>query len=238
MKGAIILEAGREFDLKQVGARAYSSAATDSGWLPCPMPAIYSDERMRPYREWLPANNFDSITSLGGSFVSDRIEDYYFTPWDLDYGRLIRFDHDFVGREALETMATQTHRRKVSLVLHPDDVAAVLHSQMSPGQNAKWMELPTPHYSSYPYDSVRNAKGDHIGVSMFGSFLAPDKAMVMLAVVDEEYGAEGTDLTIIWGEPNGGSKRPTVERHVQMQIRATVSGWPFSQQARSGYRPG
>jgi len=39
---AALLEAGREFGLKQVGARACSSAAAESGWVPSPLPAIYA----------------------------------------------------------------------------------------------------------------------------------------------------------------------------------------------------
>lgn len=234
---AQILEAGKEFGLLQVGARAYSSAAVDSGWLPCPLPAIYSGEDMRAYREWLPATSFDGIAALGGSFVSDKIDDYYFTPWEIDYGRLIRFDHDFVGRDALEKRQHDTHRRKVSLVIHPEDAAAVYRSQMVLGENGKAMEVPTAHYAAYPYDTLLDSKGNRVGVSTYTSFLAPDGAWVALAVVDEAVAAEGSELTIVWGEPNGGSNRPTVEPHKQMPLRATVSGWPFSKVAQQGYRP-
>lgn len=232
-----ILEAGKEFKLRQVGARAYSSAAVDSGWLPCPLPAIYSGDEMRAYREWLPANSFDGIAALGGSYVSSHIEDYYFTPWDLDYGRVIRFDHDFVGREALEKLASQPHRKKVSIVINPDDATAIYRSQMVPGKNGKAMEVPSAHYSAYPYDTVLDRKGSPVGVSTYTSFLAPDNCWVTLAVVDEAVAAEGSELTIIWGEPNGGSNRPTVEKHVQMEMRGIVSSWPFSKLAQSGYRP-
>jgi len=232
-----VLEAGTEFGLRQVGARAYGSAAVDSGWMPCPLPAIYSDDAMRPYREWLPANSFDGIAALGGSFVSDRIEDYYFTPWDLDYGRVIRFDHDFVGREALEKLADQPHRKKVSIVLDADDATAVYRSQMVPGKNGKSMEMPSAHYSAYPYDTVLDRNGNPVGVSTYTAFLAPDNCWVTLAVVDEAVAAEGSQLTIVWGEPNGGSNRPTVEKHVQMEMRGVVSSWPFSKLAQAGYRP-
>jgi syringate O-demethylase/vanillate/3-O-methylgallate O-demethylase len=232
-----VLDAGREFDLKQVGARAYSSAAVDSGWLPCPLPAIYSGTDTQPYREWLRDDSFDGIAALGGSFVSDRIEDYYFTPWELDYGRLVRFDHDFIGREALQQLESRRHRKKVSLVLNPDDATAVYRSQMMPGKNGKAMEMPTAHYSAYPYDALFDRRGNAVGVSTYTSFITPDRAWVSLAVVDEDFAAEGTELTILWGEPNGGSNRPTVERHLQMEMRATVSGWPFSKVAQSGYRP-
>ncbi len=50
----------------------------------------------------LPATGYEANASIGGSFVSDDVEDYYFTPWDLGYGSYVKFDHDFIGREALE----------------------------------------------------------------------------------------------------------------------------------------
>jgi glycine cleavage system aminomethyltransferase T len=233
-----ILEAGADFGLRQVGARAYSTAAVDSGWLPCPLPAIYSGEETRGYREWLADTAYDGVASLGGSFIGERIEDYYFTPWDLDYGRLIRFDHDFVGRAALEKMQHMPQRRKVSIVWNDDDVTEVYRSLMRPGENGKYMEMPALHYASYPYDSVLDGSGSQVGISTYASFMAPDNCWVSLAVVDEACTAHGTELTVLWGEPRGGSARPTVERHVQMPIRGTVSGWPFSKAARSDYRPG
>ena len=50
-----ILEAGRDFGLVQVGARAYSSNTLESGWIPSPLPAVYTGDKMKKYREWLPA---------------------------------------------------------------------------------------------------------------------------------------------------------------------------------------
>ena len=232
-----ILQAGEEFSIRQVGARAYGTAATDSGWLPCPLPAIYSGDDMRAYRKWLSATSFDGIAALGGSFVSEHARDYYYTPWDLDYGRLIRFDHDFVGLDALKEMAKLQHRKKVSLVINPDDATAVYRSQMTPGENGKAMEMPNAHYAAYPYDIVVDTKGDLVGISTYMSFIAPDHCWVALAVVDEAVAVEGSELSIVWGEPNGGSNRPTIERHIQMELRARVSGWPFSKLAQSGYRP-
>ena len=52
---------------------------------------------MKPYREWLPADGFEASASLGGSMVSDNVEDYYLTPYDLGYGHIVNFDHDFIG---------------------------------------------------------------------------------------------------------------------------------------------
>jgi vanillate/3-O-methylgallate O-demethylase len=49
---------------------------------------------------------------------------------------------------------------------------------------------------------------------------------------------EGTEVTLIWGEPDGGSRKPNVERHKQMEIRAIVSPSPFSKVAREDYAAG
>ena len=100
-----ILEAGREFGLVPVGSRAYASNTLESGWIPSPLPAIYTGERMKTYREWLPPNGYEGTGSIGGSFVSDDIEDYYLTPYELGYGPFVKFDHDFIGREALEKVS-------------------------------------------------------------------------------------------------------------------------------------
>jgi vanillate/3-O-methylgallate O-demethylase len=97
-----IVEAGAEFGLVPVGSRAYPSNTLESGWIPSPLPAVYTSEAERAYRKWLPAESYEATGTLAGSFVSDNIEDYYVTPWELGYGSFIKFDHDFIGRDALE----------------------------------------------------------------------------------------------------------------------------------------
>jgi len=77
--------------------------------------AVYTGEKMKPYREWLTVNHYEAKASIGGSFVSDKVEDYYLTPWELGYGFFVKFDHDFIGRAALEKMAAGPHRKKVTL---------------------------------------------------------------------------------------------------------------------------
>ena len=107
-----LVSAGEEFGLTLVGGRAYGSNAIESGWIPSPLPAVYTGDSLKAYREWLPAKGYEGSASVGGSFVSADIEDYYFTPWDIGYGHLVKFDHDFIGREALERMADGEHRHE------------------------------------------------------------------------------------------------------------------------------
>lgn len=233
---AAILKAGEGFGLRQVGARAYASAAAESGWVPSPLPAIYSGDATRAYRQWLSDASFEAVSTLGGSFVSERVEDYYFTPWDLDYGRVVKFDHDFIGRAALERMAPGPHRRKVTLVWNPDDVAGVFRGMLdTEGLAPKILEMPAAHYAAYPYDAVLK-DGHLVGVSITPIYSANERAWISLAIVNPEHAQTGTELAVVWGEPDGGSAKPGVERHRQVTLRATVHPWPIHEAVRSTYR--
>ena len=97
---AAIVDAGKEFGLKEVGARAYATNTLESGWIPSPLPAVYTGEKMKKYREWLPATSYEATGSIGGSFVSKNIEDYYVTPYEMGYGPFVKFDHDFIGKRS------------------------------------------------------------------------------------------------------------------------------------------
>ncbi len=230
-----ILMAGDEYGLRRVGARAYSSNTLESGWIPSPLPAVYTGERMKAYREWLPADGYEGSASLGGSFVSANVEDYYFTPWDLGYGAFVRFDHDFIGREALEEMAKDPPRQKVTLALDNEDVLRAVGSQLEQGTPAKFMEFPSAVYSMHPYDAVM-ANGETVGVSTWIGYSSNERKMLTLAVVDNEYARDGTQVKLLWGEKEGGSSKPTVEEHRQVEIRAVVSPVPYSTVARESYR--
>jgi len=153
---AAIVEAGQDLGLRLVGARAYSSNTLESGWIPSPLPAIYTGEKMKAYREWLPANTWEAIGSLGGSFYSENIEDYYLTPYDLGYGASVKFDHDFIGREALEKISKNPKRTKVTLALNQDDVMKAIGTIFDKGERAKFFEFPSAVYSTWPYDAVKN----------------------------------------------------------------------------------
>ncbi|MFL3658814.1 MAG: aminomethyl transferase family protein [Opitutales bacterium] len=216
-----LLKAGPEFDLVMGGSRAYSTVSPESGWIPSPMPAIYSGEAMKPYREWLSANGFEANASLGGSFYSDNIEDYYQTPWDLGYGKHINFDHDFIGRAALEKMADQPHRRKVWLKWNDEDVQKVFASQLGSGDRFKYMEVPNAYYSILPFDKIV-ADGRVVGLSTYTVYTSNVRSWFSLAMVDEDV-PDNTEVNVVWGEEDGGSAKPVVERHIQTNIRAIVS---------------
>jgi len=232
-----IVEAGAEYGIRQVGSRAYPTSCLESGWIPSPLPAIYTSEKLKPYRQWLSPRSYEATASLGGSFYSDDITSYYLTPHELGYWPFVKFDHDFVGRQALEPIAGKPKRKKVTLIWNDTDTARVFQSLFHPGgDNAKYIDLPIANYSSMPYDKVLK-DGQPVGISTYSGYTHNERSMVSLAMLDLEHSTPGGEVTLVWGEEKRGSSKPTVERHAQAQIRATVAPAPISEVARVAYRP-
>lgn len=235
---AAILAAGKEFGIVPCGSRAYPSNTLESGWIPSPLPAIYTGDKLKAYREWLGADSYEATGAIGGSFVSDNVEDYYLTPYELGYGPFVKFDHDFHGREALEAIDKDSQRRKVTLAWNGEDMAKIFASLFDPdGDQYKFFDLPLANYASSNYDRVVDAGGATVGLSMFTGYSYNEKTALSLATIDPEIPV-GTELRVVWGEPDGGTRKTTVEPHKQIEVRAVVSSVPYSRVARETYHQG
>jgi vanillate/3-O-methylgallate O-demethylase len=227
-----ILEAGSAFDLKRVGTRAYSTANLESGWMPALVPGIFTGDEMAPFRAWLPAS---SAGSLGGSFSSDDITDYYVTPFELGYGKIVSFDHDYLGRDRLEELNGQVHRERVTLIWDGRHVERALGTIARDDDHpSKYLDVPKSRYATHQYDRVM-VKGELVGFSTDCGFLANERRFVSLATIDAAFSDPGTQVIVVWGEePN--SAKPLVEPHRQVEIQATVAPAPLPLFARTGYR--
>jgi glycine cleavage system aminomethyltransferase T len=234
---AAILEAGRDFGIRAAGGRTYSSNTLESGWIPSPLPAVYSGSDLESYRRWLPADAYETVTSIGGSFVSDDIEDYYMTPADLGYDSIVRFDHDFIGRKALQGLSGKPRRKKMTLVWNPDDVEGAFGGLVKSrnGYAPKYIDFPCAVYSTYPYDRVMR-NGRTVGISTWAGYSFNERAMLSLATIDIAEALPGNEVVLVWGEENGGTRKPTVERHKQIELRATLAPAPYTSSARDNYR--
>jgi vanillate/3-O-methylgallate O-demethylase len=224
-----LIQVGEKHGLKRGGTLAYFSAVTEGGWMASPFPAIFTSPSLNQYRQWLPANSWEAGAQLGGSYIGSKIEDYYVTPWDLGVEKRIKFDHDFIGREALEKQAANPTRCRRTLVWNSEDVAAIFASILEPGLAGKMLRLPYASYAYQMYDEVRTEDGALAGLSTFVGYSANETKVLSLAMMDLSHADVGTELLLTWGEPYGGSRKSHVERHRQMKVRVTVAPTPYAE---------
>ena len=124
------------------------------------------------------------MLALGGSFVSDRIEDYYVTPWDLGYTHIAKFDHDFIGREALEARQGEAHRKKSWVEWNPDDVAKIYASMYNQGaERLKYLDTPMATYTACQFDRVEK-NGVHVGNMNLSIYSSNTRSFISLGSLD------------------------------------------------------
>lgn len=231
-----IQQAARDIgvDLVQVGSRAYSTNTLESGWIPSPLPGIYTgDGMMQEYRDWLGADSYEAAGSIGGSFVSKEISDYYVNPFELGYGFYIGWKKEnFIGKDALLKLKDAPNRQKATFEWNREDVLKVIASGLEQGTPFKWIDFPQPNYASSSADMVM--QGDKmVGMSMFNGYSYNERCFLSLGVVAADVNI-GDVLTLKWGEPEPTGKTST-EPHQQTEIRVRVSATPYAKDARENY---
>ena len=232
-----ILQAARDIgvNLVQVGSRAYSTNTLESGWIPSPLPGIYTgDGMMADYRDWLGADSYETAGSIGGSFVSDNIEDYYVNPFELGYGFYIGWKKDdFIGKAALQKMKDGPNRQKVTFEWNKEDVLKVIASGLEDGTPYKWIDFPQPNYASPPRPIWSCRATRWSGMSMFNGYSYNERCFLSLGVVAPDVKVDDV-LTMKWGEPETTGKTST-EQHKQTDIRVRVAPTPYAKAARETY---
>jgi hypothetical protein len=140
------------------------------------------------------------------------------------------------GKAALEKMKGQVTRKKVTFEWNADDVVDVIASAFRPGEeNYKWIDFPVLNYASTSADMIVNDDGKMVGMSMFAGYSYNERCVLSLGIVEADV-KEGDVLTLIWGEPDGGTGKTSSERpHKQAKIRVRVSPTPYAREARESY---
>ncbi|MDX2376329.1 aminomethyl transferase family protein [Microbacterium sp. LRZ72] len=216
-----LMAAGEPLGLTHVGGKAYFTNGVESGWIPTPTPAIYNDPRLEDYRRSLSAFSYEGKKPLNGSFYSDDIADFYISPWELGYGRSVSFNHDFIGRDALEAARDEVRRTRVTLEFDADDVARVFGADLD-------------HFYSYGRYRIERG-GELVGMTFWTATIAPLDRMLALSLVDLEAAAPGTQVEVVWGEHPGHGTAPDADLGFP-RIRATVQPSPYNEYARTAYR--
>lgn len=216
-----LMEAGKAIGVVHVGGLAYATNGVESGWIPTPTPGIYSAPALADYRRFLGLYSFEGQKPLHGTFYSEKIEDYYVSPYELGYGRSIAFNHEFIGRDALERAKDATARSKVTLVFDVDDVRDVF------GANPDYLLS----YARYRVEADSTAAG----MTFYTALIDPVSTILSLALIDNRHATPGTRVTVVWGEHPGHGAPQGVDRGFA-RLKATVQPAPYNEFARTQYR--
>lgn len=216
-----LLRAGGPLGLVRVGAMAYPTASLESGWIPTVVPAIYTDPDLADYRGHIGLYSFEGQKPLHGSFYSEDVEDYYVSPYELGYGRLLSLKHDFIGRDALMRAKNDINKTKVTLVLDMDDVRGAL------GADREFV---------LSYARYRVERGaELLGMTYYAGYLEPAGTVLALGIIDKAHAEPGTQVEIVWGEHPGPGVAPDADLGFA-RVRATVAPVPYDEHARTQYR--
>lgn len=221
-----VYEAGQEFGMRRMGARVASINHLEACFPTIVMdylPAIYDADMadyLMEFEAAMPA--FAKTAKVGGSFDGERPSDYYRSPVELGWAKNIKFDHDFIGRAALEKEVAEPRRTIRTLVWDAADVLDVQASLFrKDGQPYPFMDMPRDQRSLMSADKVL-VDGNVVGVSTSRGYSYTFREMISLCVIDVHHGEVGTEVVVVWGAPGGPQK----------EIKARVAPAPYKQDNR------
>lgn len=210
-----IYQAGKEFGIRRLGWHAYMMQHTENGF-----PQFGYHFMMK--LPGAPSNKGNVAGSIGPD------ADGYVNPIELGWGSCVKFDHDFIGREALEKIADDPKRTAVSLEWNKDDILDIYASRFE--DEEPYEDIDKVNDMTYAgigtvlhQDKVLNEKGKEIGFSAGRVYTYYYHRMISIAVLDMDYAEEGKEVIIVWGSPESRQKL----------IRAKVTRLPYFNEHRN-----
>ena len=226
-----IMAAGTDFGIRRLGRHAYWNTHTEGGFPQFIIHFPYAWETDPQFMQWLEERNalmgiFAISKQLTTGSMGPDSEARYVHPYELGWGKTVCFNHDFVGKEALQKIKDGAHREIATLVWNTDDIMEIYRSEFEPGEPYAIMEGPEDYMQNgkfeYRADQIL-ADDKLVGISTGRIFSWYYREMLSLARIDPQYNKIGTEVTVLWGD--SGMR--------QKQIRATVARYPYNIDGRN-----
>ncbi|MFC8520768.1 aminomethyl transferase family protein [Streptomyces sp. NPDC057257] len=223
-----IWAAGEPLGCRKLGIRAYMMNHTENGFPQAYYHFVYpwtDDPGFVEFLSKLPVVTGKAQVQRGSYDPDPRSR--YRTPVELGWTRMIKFDHDFVGRAALEREVADPKRTMVTLEWNPEDILDIHRSQYEPGEPHPGIEEPnrftfTDGANTLFADQVL-VDGEVVGISSGRCYSAHYRQMLSLCSLDIAHAVEGGEVAVLWGDP--GTR--------QKEVRARVSRFPYLNEGRN-----
>jgi glycine cleavage system aminomethyltransferase T len=221
-----VFEAGKDLGIQRLGWGTYLVNHVEGGFPQMNWTFASAADLDPAYLEFVKASGFDPPFNSSGSVdPADRAARMR-TPFELRWDRAVKFDHDFIGRAALEDEAANPRRRVVTLAWNAEDVVDIYASLLKPGEEYKTIDLPT----SPPWTEGMSVHADHvlqdgrpIGVSSGTIYSYFYRQVMSMGVVDIDRIERGNEVVVQWGDHGGRIK----------EVRATVERFPYLAEGRN-----
>ncbi|KAK7398738.1 hypothetical protein QQX98_011882 [Neonectria punicea] len=219
-----ILAYGTEFGIRQLGGRAKTVNHCE-GAFPTPgldfLPSVHGDDaELLGYHEFLEESGMSAGAFLhfgaSGNYGS-KPSQHHRTPFDLGWGWLVNFDHDFIGKEALAAFARDPPNVLVTLEWNSENVIDV-YASMFRQETLEFMELPRSPCKSVQGSSVY-AGTDLVGCAVSRCYSYWFKKMISLCIIDKRHATPGQEVCVKWGQDGAPQKL----------IRAIVRRAPYKE---------
>jgi vanillate/3-O-methylgallate O-demethylase len=210
-----VYRAGQDFGIKRLGWRTYAVNHTEGGFpqVNCTfLPSAVVDPGFNEmFAGMLNTNHTGSIDPADARAR-------FRTPQEVNWAWMARFDHDFLGREAVEAEAANPRRTSVILRWNKQDVLDVFASQFEPGEEYKHIELPcAPQQLAGGHADLVTKDDVRVGVSSAAVYSYYYREMLSQCSIDLEHAEIGTEVVLHWGDHG---------RRIK-EIRATVERFPY-----------
>jgi vanillate/3-O-methylgallate O-demethylase len=210
-----VVRAGADLGIQRLGWRTYMVNHVEAGFPQLAWTFMFAAYEDPGYAAFAPA---DDDALISGSVDPADMRARYRTPVELDW-RAARFDHDFIGRQALEAEVADPKRTIATLRWNPDDVIDIYASLLRPGEEYKSLDLPT-----HPYSRGAHAHADHVvkdgtpvGISSGTIYSYYYREVISHCTIDTDLAEVGTEVIVKWGDFGGTIK----------DVRATVARYPY-----------
>lgn len=191
-----VYQAGKPMGMKRMGWKDYTVNHTFGGYAQMTVNFLTS---LYQYPDFCATAPFKEVNK--GSVDPADMRARYRTPIECDWAWMAKFDHEFVGREALEKEMANPKRKLVSLEFHVEDLTDVYRSQFTDSPY-KYMDMPCadPQPAGGHQDYVTDKDGNIIGISADPTYSSHFHTMISHAIIDVDKIEEGAEVLVQWGD--------------------------------------
>lgn len=206
-----LYQAGKAFGMKRLGWRSYTVNHVEAGYPQ--VTATFS--RSIDFEDPSAASRIVMTGSADPSDIRARLR----TPVEVGWAWMARFDHDFVGRDALADEMADPKRTIVNLEWNVEDILDIQASYYHDGEPYKFMEYPCGQMmpAGTHADNVLGPDGTRIGISSGTTYSYYYRTTISQCIIDRDFAEIGTDVIVQWGDYG----------HRIKNVRAKVARYPY-----------